>query len=468
MKIRTVTVELLRAGPRHNQLLSPLTQYLAVCGDAPAGRVTLPYEHRDMELRLQDLNYRVASDEDRFRREKILNRTGDEIAEILAQIPGLAGALNSENERADTLTQLRIVLSASELAMLPFELTKSPAAAGPSGRWLALQARMPVCITRHIRSVSAEGMKWPTDPRILFVAGPETPFEEHHQALRNALSPWRDPGGGVGDRLHVLEHATLAQIAAAVTDAARAGAPFSHVHILAHGDRLDDADPYSPVGVALHDEVVAGARLATALSAVTDPGVVRPAVVTLATCESGKVADVRTPDASVAHDLHDQGIPLVVASQFPLTVDGSVPLIARFYQGQLRGEHPLVSLYDARMLLHGRMSQHAHDWAAVVVYEAFPSDLSGQLEDLRYWQMRRAQDGALKRVEALVQSAAAAGRCSRNRKTVRGRGRGRDAAAGKRPLCARMYRVAGGRAQAAGRGGFPHRDDDGRRRGTAR
>ena len=28
MNIRTVTVELLRAGPRHNQLLSPLTQYL--------------------------------------------------------------------------------------------------------------------------------------------------------------------------------------------------------------------------------------------------------------------------------------------------------------------------------------------------------------------------------------------------------------------------------------------------------
>ena len=156
MKIRTVTVELLRAGPRHNQLLSPLTQYLAVCGDAPAGRVTLPYEHRDMELRLQDLNYSVASDDDRARRERILERTGDEIAGILSQIPGLAGALNSETERADTLTQLRIVLSASELAMLPFELTKSPAADGPSGRWLALQSRVPVCITRHIRSVSAE------------------------------------------------------------------------------------------------------------------------------------------------------------------------------------------------------------------------------------------------------------------------------------------------------------------------
>jgi hypothetical protein len=56
MNIRTVTVELFRAAPRHNQLLSPLTQYLGVCGDAPAGRVTLPYEHRDMEQRKQWLS----------------------------------------------------------------------------------------------------------------------------------------------------------------------------------------------------------------------------------------------------------------------------------------------------------------------------------------------------------------------------------------------------------------------------
>ena len=51
MNIRTVTLEFLRAGPRHNQLLSPLTQYLAVCGDSPAGVVNLPYEHAVFERR---------------------------------------------------------------------------------------------------------------------------------------------------------------------------------------------------------------------------------------------------------------------------------------------------------------------------------------------------------------------------------------------------------------------------------
>ena len=410
MNIRTVTVELLRSGPRHNQLLSPLTQYLGVCGNAPAGRVTLPYEHRDMEQRLQDLNYGVVADDDPSRGERMLDRTGDEMAEILSLIPGLPGALNSETERPQMLTQLRIVLSASELAMLPFELSKVPSGAGASGTWLALQARMPVCITRHIRSVSAEGMRWPKDPRILFVAGPGTPFEEHRQALLDALAPWRDAEGSVGDRLVVLkhEHATIADIANVVRSAAQAGASFTHVHILAHGEP-PDSDRYSPVGVALYGkgvndtEVISGRRLATALSSVTDQGVGRPAVVTLATCKSATQTDVRTPDASVAHDLHDRGIPLVVASQFPLSVEGSVPFVKRFYAGQLRGEHPLVSLYDVRLLLHARMDQQTHDWASIVVYEAFPSDLPDQLEELRYWQTRRAQEGALKRVEALIE-----------------------------------------------------------------
>jgi beta-lactamase superfamily II metal-dependent hydrolase len=405
MDIRTVTVELLRAGPRHNQLVSPLTQYLGVCGNAAAGRVSLPYEHGDLELRLQELRYRVANQDDPARRSKLLDRTGREIAQILSAIPGVSGLLNPEDEQPRTLTHLRIVLSASELAMLPFEASKVPTGEDSMSTWLALQARAPVCITRHIRSVSAEGIRWPSEPRILFVAGPDTdePLALHRKALADAMAPWRSLDGSLGDRLVVVEKATLADISREVAAAAAKGAPFTHVHILAHGAPLDDTDRHSPVGIALHDEdVISGRQLATALVAVADRGVERPVVVTLATCDSGKVSDVRTTDASVAHDLHDQGIPLVVAAQFPLSVDGSVPFVERFYQGQLWGEHPLVSLYAVRLHLHSCMGPDTHDWASLVAYEAFPSNLANQLEELHYWQTRRAQDDALRRVETLV------------------------------------------------------------------
>src|SRR6516165_4808174 len=405
MHIRTVTVELLRAGPRHNQLVSPLTQYLGVCGNAAAGRVSLPYEHGDLELRLQELRYRVANQDDRARRSKLLDRTGREVAQILSAIPGVSGLLNPEDEQPRKLTHLRIVLSASELAMLPFEASKVPTGEDSMSTWLALQARAPVCITRHIRSVSAEGIQWPSEPRILFVAGPDTdePLALHRKALADAMAPWRNVDGRLGDRLVVLEKATLADISREVASAAAKDTPFTHVHILAHGAPLDETDRHSPIGLALYDEdVISGRQLATALVAVTDRGVKRPVVVTLATCDSGKVSDVRTTDASVAHDLHYQGIPLVVASQFPLSVDGSVPFVERFYQGQLWGEHPLVSLYAVRLHLHSCMGPDTHDWASLVVYEAFPSNLADQLDELRYWQARRAQEGALRRLEALV------------------------------------------------------------------
>ena len=41
--IRSVAVELIRKGPPHNRLLSPLTEYLGICGGTGAGSVSVPY-----------------------------------------------------------------------------------------------------------------------------------------------------------------------------------------------------------------------------------------------------------------------------------------------------------------------------------------------------------------------------------------------------------------------------------------
>jgi hypothetical protein len=290
----------------------------------------MPFEHSELEHRLQELSYRVTADDETAlaRRRAMLDRTGREMADVFSGIPGLSGALGFETAQAQTLTQLRVVLSASELAMLPFELSKALEGAGSSGVWLALKARAPVCITRRIRSVSA-GMHWPTNPRVLFIAGPNTPADGHRQALQRATEPWRDPEDESRcDPLVVLETASIARIEDKVAAAAQEHAPFTHIHILAHGVRLDEADRYSPIGVALFGESVPGRRLASVLTSVTDDGVRCPGVVTLATCDSGAVVvtlatcdsgavpDVRTPGVSVAHDLHDHGIPLVWLRSF--------------------------------------------------------------------------------------------------------------------------------------------------------
>ena len=408
MEIRTVTVELLRAGPRHNQLVSPLTQYLGICGNSHAGRVTLPYEHSDLELRLQELRYCVFDRDDQARSVRVLEQTGRDVAKILAAVPGLSGNMSCEEEQTGTLTNLRIVISASELAMIPFEASKIPSDEGSIASWLALQARSPICITRHIRSVSAEGIVWPDRPRILFIAGPDTdrPFEEHKRVLLKVTGPWCKDATAIPEQLVILKDPSLATVANELHAAARAGKDFTHVHILAHGVRTDEDDRYSPVGLYLNENegegVIGGGRLASTLAVTTERGVNRPVVVTLASCDSGHNPDVRTTDASVAHHLHDQGIPLVVASQFPLSVEGSVLFTEMFYHGQLRGKHPLVSLYKVRLELHSRMEPDTHDWASLVVYEAFPSNLISQLEELRYRQARRALYLVLDRLEELA------------------------------------------------------------------
>jgi hypothetical protein len=131
IQIRLVHVEFLRPGPPHNQLLSPLTQYLAIAGDTGAGVVTVPYEQAEFWRRLKELRYESGDPEDRL---AMLHATGVEMGRILGSVPGLPGALMVDPNQPGTLIQLRITLSASELAMLPFELAKSPVSATSTPR----------------------------------------------------------------------------------------------------------------------------------------------------------------------------------------------------------------------------------------------------------------------------------------------------------------------------------------------
>jgi hypothetical protein len=419
MDIRTVTLEFLRAGPRHNQLISPLTQYLAVCGDAPAGAVYLPYpDHASFERSREELRYAVSSESDSEsdRLRGILSETGDKIAQILGSVPGLPGVIASRNATSEIL-HLRLVLSASELALLPFELSKIPIGGGaPADNWLLLQANAPVCLTRHNRAVKSEEVQWPTRPRILFIYGEDVPSDAHETALVDVLKPWTGNDKPDENWIKVVRNTTLDEIKAA----ARSG-DFTHVHILAHGA------PYgaSAFGVSLAGTVLTGRQLASTLFDVDRKGVHRPTVVTLATCDSGAQGSVvNAPDVSVAHELHEAGIPLVVASQFPLSTDGSVPLVKTFYSDQLCGDNPLMSLYRVRLDLTAQASSRFHDWASIVVYEALPADLDKQLEHVRYWQTRRKLEHALTTLEnAVTDTKWTAERhdcCVRNINTARG------------------------------------------------
>jgi hypothetical protein len=99
----------------------------------------------------------------------------------------------------------------------------------------------------------------------------------------------------------------------------------------------------------------------------------------------------------LAHALHVAGVPLVVASQFPLSVLGSVRLAESFYSQLFWGEHPLDILARARARLHGEFA-YTHDWASVVVYDALPEGISQQLDEVRYQRARTALQRAQEEV----------------------------------------------------------------------
>src|SRR5918999_3682685 len=115
--MRTITLELLRRGPANNQLLSPLTPYLALCENHAAVTLHVPFEHNQFLYRLGSLTYKIKDESRTFQ----LKDTARVLGEILSEIPGLTAESNKEEGGADQLTHLRLILSASELALLPFE-----------------------------------------------------------------------------------------------------------------------------------------------------------------------------------------------------------------------------------------------------------------------------------------------------------------------------------------------------------
>jgi hypothetical protein len=423
-RVYPVSVELLRKGPPHNQLLSQITDYVALCGNLGAEPVHLPFNHLEHEMRLERLSYVDAAARDETRR-YTLDEMAASMTTILEQIPGLAPALSQAFENRTDITHLRMVLTPHELALIPFETANVPKGApGGAGSKLLLQSASPVTLTREVRGVTAIDTTWPRQPRVLFAwAAPDgvgsIPYEDHLRAIRRSLSLWLAPyqprGSSEPDkelemerqhfvretkaRLTLLPNATIKDIYDACEKT-----PFTHVHILAHGVPKDYVVGQKSVGVALHDiesatsmDIVDGARLANALRFRDKEKGELPAMVVLATCDSARQRSVITHGGSIAHDLHVAGIPVVIASQFPLSKVGSTVLAGELYRRVFEGDDPRVAMYYVRRKLFSTLERY-HDWASLVMYAGLPRNFETQLAALQY-------DVAKKRIDSLLNAA---------------------------------------------------------------
>ena len=311
----------------------------------------------------------------------------------MTRLVGAIGSLAHEvsatpAETHGDLLHLRLVLQPLELAALPFELASSTRGLPGEGTALLLQNARPVVLTRETHRVAPPKTRWPSEPRVLFAWAspdglPPVPWRAHLLALTQALRPWIGSDDDTRDHLRLLPDASIEELRYLCH-----GRQFTHVHLLLHGVEMEGGSALERrYGLAFSDghggrRAVDGQTLAAALTR-GGSDAQRPAVVTVAGCDSGQVGSVLGGGASLAHQLHADGIPLVVASQFPLSFRASLAMVDVLYQGLLRGEDPRDALHKLRRHLEVE-GEHPWEWASLVAYAALPDDLATQLERVRF------------------------------------------------------------------------------------
>lgn len=414
------TLELLRGGPPHNQLVSPITEYLALCGDAAPHTLRLPFEHRELTDRLNVLRYqlRCADQRDDFRQSE-MERMARELGAILGSIPAFGAEISSiELPQNGGVVHFRLVLAGNELSLVPWEIVQVPVGLQGAGLSLLLQPRVPVSMTREVRGASRRRFQWNRNPRILFAAADHSDFppntiEAHFLALRQAFEPWAYQHWNGNTWTMSQDYAVDYLPRVSVEDLREQclATDYTHVHILAHGAPVDERDDVR-FGLLLHENadrskrvVVTGDQLAHALlPSRSGKRPSDPVLVSLATCDSANQRGaIFSPGGSVAHQLHHMGVPWVIASQFPLTVVGSVVLVEDLFRELLRGTDPRIALHIVRQNLATRFGDR-HDWATLVAYASFPNDFDNQITAFR----QRANDVRRRRAFALVDRAAVA------------------------------------------------------------
>lgn len=391
--MRTITIEIERQGDAVDHNLLAETIYLAFCESEPVVNLSINCDQETFEKQKALLRY---TDSDQVPLKEGFSFLQNLVTKLLDDIHPLAIVGNKNDP--DWL-HIRLVISAKELIQIPFELALTPNGfKGQHVRPLLLNPQRLTTLTREVRQSGEAKYTWPKNPRILFAwANPdkEVPYDEHFTVLRDLarqlVTPLKDnpePIPDIGKLITVVKKASRASINKAIEEGIKENRPYTHIHLLAHGSK--NAHPEFPeeFRLMLHDkkdvskvDYVTGEELALSILE-SDAGATKfPAIVSLMACDTANTGSISMPAGSVAHQLHESGIPCVFASQFPLSVAGSVSLVGKLYEKLLLdGEDPRKALYHTRKTIS---DNEFHDWASLVAYVRFPGDIDDQLDDYK-------------------------------------------------------------------------------------
>src|SRR5215475_748892 len=252
---------------------------------------------------------------------------------------------------------LTVRSAAAELYALPWELL--PLTTGQC------VGELPGVLVRYewpeTHTVPLQHARDPSRRRLLVAwsaAAGEVPAAEHIDAIDAAC---RAAGWDFKPSRDVIQHASVGKLADALDQANRDGAPVVALHLLCHAGRAGrtwglmlNGDEADEEGVAVDSW-----RLRQLLAPHADT--LRLVVPAACGNAHGREFD------SVAQALHRAGIQAVVASRFPLSVQGAIRTAQTLYDAVLAQQ---ATLEDAFLLSRKQLARDASrlDWAGLQLY----------------------------------------------------------------------------------------------------
>ncbi len=340
----------------------------------PDGEVTyvLRTEGGGAETVTIDWNPALFSDLDAVRRPGCDPATVQRLGRALRRFLAPAGWSRHEEEILASSTRGDPVLitfrsNAAELYALPWELLTLKS----SGQHLG---ELPEVLVRYAWPETTtrpeEPSPMPEGGRILFgwsAAAGAVPLAEQLNALRGAAERGHHAFDPARD---VLSHLSLGRLSRALEKSAESGEIITVLHLLCHGSPSGQTH-----GLAWDADDGGGERVlldAGKLRQILAPHAGRIRLVVLSACDSGNPGQIGNHLGSVAQNLHQAGIQAVVASRFPLSVQGSIVFTESFYDRLL--VEP-ASVENALMAARQRLLREAGrlDWASLTL-QARPED----------------------------------------------------------------------------------------------
>jgi hypothetical protein len=284
------------------------------------------------------------------------------LEDVLKELKGWASYEDALIKAEENHTPIRLLFrfSAGELFSLPWSLTTL----SKGGR--SLGSIVPHPLHFEWANDVVAPLDSPTHGRVLFAwsdAEHDVSEDGHLAALQRACSDF-------DLEQDQLKDVNLDSLRSKLEDAHREGKPVRILHILCHGSPLSGGtfgllwtNPQRPGRPARID--------GDSLRDVLAPYRSDLRAIVLSACHGSNPGQVGSMFGGVAHDLHRLGIPAVIASQMPLTVDGSIQMTEALYEALCKQKLPIDEAFQKA---HAALSASSLDWASLQFFALSAED----------------------------------------------------------------------------------------------